>query len=113
MPFKSELILEKKSLLAPEITLEVATSEVLLLVDSRLESFGLVKESFRSRPFLVTASFALFVRSPKVLFPTYVKSSIVFLLTAVAVLLASKALLPASCTLLDASSAAFFAWLVS
>jgi len=53
--------------------------------------------------------FALFVRSPIVLFPTYVKSSKVFLLTPAAVLLASNALLLASCTDFVASPAAFFA----
>jgi hypothetical protein len=46
IPFKSELMLEKKSRLAPEITLEVATKDVELLVDSRRDSgVPLVKES--------------------------------------------------------------------
>lgn len=62
-----------------------------------------------NNPFFAAASFALFVRSPKVDLLTYVKSSNVFLLTAVAVLLASRADLEASCTLFEASSAAFFA----
>lgn len=66
-----------------------------------------------SNPFLAAASFALLVRSPRVDLPTYVRSSKVFLLTAVAVLLASRADLDASCILFEASSAAFFACNVS
>lgn len=53
-------------------------------------------------PFFVAASFAVFVKSPIVDLPTYVKSSIVFLLTPAACLDACSACF-------DASSAAFFA----
>lgn len=49
-----------------------------------------------SKPFFAATSLALFVKSPKVLLLTYVKSSNVFLLTPAAVLLASKALFEAS-----------------
>lgn len=114
IPFRSELMFEKKSRLVPESNPELATKEVLL-VDSLRESAEpcFEKESPLSKPFLATASFALFVRSPRVDFPTYVRSSKVFLLTPAAVLLASKAVLLASWTLLDASSAAFLASLVS
>ena len=66
-----------------------------------------------NKPFFAAASFALFVKSSNVVFPTYVKSSNVFLLTPAAFLLASKALFDAVCTLLDASSAAFFACTVN
>lgn len=77
--------------------------------------FGFSVKSWhtRSNPFFDATSFALLVRSPIVCFPTYVKSSNVFLLTPAAVLLASKADLLASCTLFEASSAAFLAWMVS
>lgn len=53
-------------------------------------------------PFLVAASFALFVKSPSVDFPTYVRSSSVFLLAPAACLDASRACF-------DASSALFLA----
>lgn len=53
-------------------------------------------------PFLAAASLAVFVRSPRVDLPTYVRSSNVFLLAPAACLDASRACL-------EASSAAFFA----
>lgn len=61
-----------------------------------------------SKPFFAATSLALFVKSPKVLLLTYVKSSNVFLLTPAAVLLASKALFEASWTDFVASPMAFF-----
>lgn len=61
-----------------------------------------------SKPFFAATSLALFVKSPKVLLLTYVKSSSVFLLTPAAVLLASKAVFEASCTDFVASPTAFF-----
>lgn len=60
-----------------------------------------------SKPFFAATSLALFVKSPKVLLLTYVKSSSVFLLTPAAVLLASKAVFEASCTDFVASPTAF------
>lgn len=57
---------------------------------------------FFMRPFLAAASFALFVKSPSVDFPTYVRSSKVFLLAPAACLDASRACF-------DASSAFFLA----
>lgn len=54
------------------------------------------------RPFFAAASFAVFVKSPIVDLPTYVKSSNVFLLTPAACFEACRACF-------DASSAAFFA----
>lgn len=74
--------------------------------------FDKIKFTF-NKPFFAAASFALFVKSPKVLLPTYVKSSKVFLLTPAAVLLASNAVLDASCTDFVASSTAFFVCCVS
>lgn len=57
---------------------------------------------FFIRPFFAAASFALFVKSPSVDLPTYVRSSSVFLLAPAACFEASNACL-------DASSAFFFA----
>lgn len=81
--------------------INIGTSEINMNFNIRI--------TFINNPFFAATSFALLVKSPNVDLPTYVRSSKVFLLTAVAVLLASKADFEASCILLAASSAAFFA----
>lgn len=80
-------------------------------IDKKQYFLQIQKHTFK-KPVLEATCFALFVKSPKVFFPTYVRSSNVLLLTPAAVLLASNALLLTSCTDLDASPAARLACMV-
>lgn len=74
MPFKSELMFEKKSLPVPamsppEVWTRLMDSLRLSLPPPPPDDW-LPIESLLSKPFLLTTSLALFVRSPMVCFPT-------------------------------------------